>query len=349
MSASATLPIPVKGYAAYDNTNPLKPYEYSMDNLETQDVVVKVLCCGVCASDIDSIDNQFGWTQYPFIPGHEVIGEVVAFGDGVSHLEIGQRVGIGPYRSSCMNCHECNSGLEQLCEDALMTLQPGENGGFADHISIKSEWVIPIPDKLDPLAAAPLMCAGVTAFTPLRLYTTPYMKVGVVGIGGLGHLSVQFAAAMGCEVTAFAADPSEEDVESFKKLGATHVVNFANRDELRAAKSSQDFIFSTIYGGDVGLKHFVRVLRPMGRLVVVGAAMQPMDFPAPHLIIGQKAIQGSSSGGREHTREMLEFATRHGIKPIIEVMKMSECNQAIERVKKGQARFRIVLENDIDW
>lgn len=344
---AVSAPIPVKGYAAYDNSSPLRDYEYTMETVDTQDVVIKVLCCGLCASDIDSIDDAFGWTEYPFIPGHEVIGEVVAFGNGVKHLEIGQRVGVGPYRHSCMNCEECNSGYEQLCPDAVLTLSPGEQGGFADHISIKSEWVIPLPDGMDPLIAAPLMCAGVTAYTPLKTHTTPSMKVGVVGVGGLGHLSVQFAAAMGCEVTAFAANPTESDIASFRELGAHHVVNFADRDELRAAGSSQNFVFSTIYGGDVGLKHFVRVLKPRGKLCVVGAAMQPMDFPAPHLIIGQKAITGSSSGGREHTRDMLRFSARHNIKPIIEVMKMSECNEAVARVKAGKARFRIVLENDI--
>ncbi|MEH6519381.1 MAG: NAD(P)-dependent alcohol dehydrogenase [Halioglobus sp.] len=339
--------IAVKGYAAFDKEQELKPFEYTMDNIGSLQVVVKVTHCGVCYSDIDCIDDAFGWSKYPFIPGHEVVGEVVAMGANVGHLQLGQRVGIGPNRSSCMNCVECNNGFEQLCEKAIATLQPGEHGGFADHICISSEWVIPVPDNLDSISAAPLMCAGVTAFTPLRLYTNSLMNVGVVGVGGLGHLSVQFAAAMGNEVTAFVANPTADDITAYKSLGATHVVNFANREDMGPAASTQDFIFSTIYGGDVGLKPFIRVLKPRGRLCVVGAAMEPMDFPAARLVFGQKSIMGSTSGGREHTREMLEFAGKHGIKPITETMKMSEVNAAIDKVKKQQVHFRMVLINDL--
>ena len=339
--------IEVNGYASFKKGEELKPFGYSLDRLGTDDVAVKVTHCGVCVSDLDCMDDAFGWSKYPFIPGHEVVGEVVSFGSGVKHLTVGQRVGIGPTRSSCMNCEVCNVGFEQLCDDSIATLQPGEHGGFADHICISSEWVIPVPDALDSVSAAPLMCAGVTAFTPLRLYTTSQMKVGVVGIGGLGHLSVQFAAKMGNEVTALAANPTAEDIESFKKLGATNVVDFADYDAMGKAKSSLDFIFSTIYGGDVGIKQFVRLLKPLGKICTVGAAMEPMGFPAANLVFGQKSIMGSTSGGREHTREMLEFSARHGIKPYTETMSMSQCNEAIEKVRKQQVRYRMVLINDL--
>jgi len=339
--------IAVRGFASYKKGQDLEPFAYEMGEIGTDQVVVKVTHCGICVSDLDCMDDAFGWSKYPFIPGHEVVGEVCAFGSGVKHLKIGQRVGVGPNRSSCMNCVECNNGFEQLCDDAIATLQPGEHGGFADHISISGEWIIPVPDNLDSVSAAPLMCAGVTAFTPLRLYTTSLMKVGVVGIGGLGHLAVQFASKMGNEVTAFASNPSEEDIAAFKELGASHVVNFSDYEAMGAAGNSQDFIFSTIYGGDVGLKQFVRILKPRGRLCAVGAAMEPMNFAASRLVFGQKSIMGSASGGREHTREMLEFSSRHGIKPFTETMKMSECNEAIQKVRKREVRYRMVLINDL--
>ena len=338
--------IEVNGYASFEKGQKLEAFAYNLEQPDINDVVVKVTHCGVCVSDLDCIDDAFGWSKYPFIPGHEVVGEVVSFGSGIVHLTLGQRVGIGPTRSSCMNCEVCNVGFEQLCADSIATLQPGEHGGFADHICISGEWVIPIPDELDSVSAAPLMCAGVTAFTPLRLHTTSQMKVGVVGIGGLGHLSVQFAAKMGNEVTAFAANPTEEDIKSFKKLGAKNVVNFADYEAMGLAKASQDFIFSTIYGGDVGIKQFVRLLKPLGKICTVGAAMEPMGFPAANLVFGQKSIMGSTSGGRGHTMEMLEFATRHGIKPQVETMKMSQCNEAIDKVRKQQVCYRMVLIND---
>lgn len=324
----------------------MEPFEYTLDNIGSHQVVVKVTHCGVCYSDVDCIDDSFGWSKYPFIPGHEVVGEVVAMGESIEHLRIGQRVGIGPNRSSCMNCVECNNGFEQLCDEAVATLQPGEHGGFADHICISGEWIIPVPDQLDSVSAAPLMCAGVTAFTPLRLYTNSQMRVGIVGIGGLGHLAVQFAAKMGNEVTAFAANPTPEQIAWFKELGADRVVDFVDREAMDAVRNSQDFVFSTIYGAEQGLKPFIRILRARGRLCIVGAAMEA-DFPVARLVFGQKSIIGSTSGGREHTREMLEFAGRHGIRPITETMKMSQVNEAIERVKNQQVRFRMVLENDL--
>lgn len=339
--------IEVNGYASFGKTQKLEPFKYNLEKPGVHEVVVKITHCGVCVSDLDCMDDAFGWSKYPFIPGHEIVGEVVSFGAGVCHLTLGQRVGIGPTRSSCMSCDVCNVGFEQLCADSIATLQPGEHGGFADHICISGEWVIPIPDDLDSVSAAPLMCAGVTAFTPLRVYTTSQMKVGVVGIGGLGHLSVQFAAKMGNEVTAFAANPTKEHIKSFKRLGAKNVVNFLDYEAMGEAKSSQDFIFSTIYGGDVGIKQFVRLLKPLGKICTVGAAMEPMDFPAANLVFGQKSIMGSTSGGREHTKEMLIFAARHGIKPQVETMKMSQCNEAIDRVRKQQVHYRMVLINDI--
>jgi len=322
----------------------LQEQAYTIEAPEGRDVVVSVSHCGVCFSDIDCIDNTFGYHTFPFVPGHEVIGTVEAVGPDVRHLAIGQRVGVGPNLRSCLRCDNCVAGLEQLCRSAQLTLAPGLNGGFANYLLAGSEWVFPIPEGLDPAEAAPLMCAGVTTVSPLRRHLTPTMRVGVIGIGGLGHLALQFASRMGADVTAIAAHPSARDEQLFAAFGANRVLDLDDGRAMDRAQGSYDFLLSTIYGASTSVKRFVRMLRANGRLCVVGAAMAPLDMPAAHLVLAQTGIVGSASGSRADARDMLEFAVRHGIRPMIEVVGISEVNDAVAAIRAGAPRFRMVLD-----
>ncbi len=338
-------PLTVRGFAPLEAEGTLRSFSYEVGELAETDVLVAVTHCGICFSDIDCIDNALGYHRFPFVPGHEVIGTVRAVGSRVRHLDVGQRVGVGPNARSCMVCEACRNGHEQLCPTGQLTLLPGLNGGFADHLVAGGEWTFPIPDGLDSAHAAPLMCAGVTTFAPLRRHvTSPMMRVGVIGIGGLGHLGLQFASRMGVEVTALAANTGPADDALYRALGAHHVVNITDAGAMRTEHGRYDVLLSTIHGKTTTVKHFVRLLRPNGKLVVVGAAMQPLDMPAAHLVLGQTSIIGSASGSRRDLVDMLEFATRHGIVPMIETIPMSDVNLGIAKVREGLPRFRVVLE-----
>jgi uncharacterized zinc-type alcohol dehydrogenase-like protein len=290
------------------------------------------------------LDNEWGFSQYPFVPGHEVTGTIVAMGDGAKGLAIGQRVGLGWTSRSCLACHECLSGDQHLCATAQGTIV-GRHGGFADRVRAQWTWVRPLPDALDMAKTGPLLCGGITVFAPLLVYNVPSTaRVGIIGIGGLGHMALQFANKWGCEVHAFTTSDNKE--AEARKLGAHHVHNTKQDGALKKLARSLDLIISTINASQ-DVAGLLDTLAPKGRLHNVGAVLKPLEVPAFGLIAGQKSVSGSPTGSPAAIDHMLTFSARHSVAPITETYPMSKVNDAVERLRSGKARYRIVLVNDI--
>ena len=331
-------------YAAQSAKGPLEPFSYDPGALDPEDVEIKVSHCGVCHSDLSMLDNEWGMSQYPFVPGHEVVGTVTALGEEAKGLKIGQKVGLGWSAHSCLACHECLSGNHHLCANAQGTIV-GRHGGFADKVRAQWTWVRPIPDGLDMAKTGPLLCGGVTVFAPLVFNHVPSTaRVGVIGIGGLGHMALQFANKWGCEVHAFTTSDSKE--AEAKKLGAHYVHNTKKPDALKSLTRTLDMIISTI-NAPLDVAALLETLRPTGHLHSVGAILKPLEVPAFSLIAGQKSIGGSPTGSPSVLDDMLEFSARHTILPITETFPMSKVNDALEHLRSGKARYRIVLVNDL--
>jgi uncharacterized zinc-type alcohol dehydrogenase-like protein len=332
----------IHGYAAYEAKQPLRPFSFEPGEMDPFEAEVRVEYCGICHSDIHLIDNDWGMSHYPFIPGHEIAGFVTAIGGQVTRLQVGQRVGIGWQAGSCLDCEWCNSGSENLCRKSSATCV-GRNGGYADIVRADSRFVFPIPDGLDAASAAPLLCGGITVYSPLRnLGVKPWSRVGIVGVGGLGHLAIQFARAFGCEVTVFSTSPGK--AEECSRLGAHHFVVSRDPEQMTAAAGSLDFILTTPHT-DLDWTGYLNVLRPKGTLCVVGApAAALLNVPPILLLLGEKKIAGSKTGGRAGIEEMLAFAARHRIKATAEIMPMGQVNAALDKVRAGQARYRMVLK-----
>jgi uncharacterized zinc-type alcohol dehydrogenase-like protein len=332
----------VNAYAAMSAKSKLDKFLYEPKALEQWDVEIKISHCGICHSDVHLIDDDWGVSVFPLVPGHEIIGEVMELGSQVNHLQNGQRVGVGWQSGSCLTCEWCVSGHENLCPHEVATCV-GHHGGFADRIRIDSRFAFPIPEKLKSAEAAPLLCGGVTVYSPFRIYNVlPSMKVGVIGIGGLGHLALQFARAFGYEVTAFSSSANKE--AEARKFGAHHFIHTKTISALKEVANSFDFILNTTFS-ELDWAGFVKALRRNGKICTVGATANNINVPAELLLGGQRAICGSVIGNRWMIREMLEFAARHDTKAQIETTPLSEVNAAIETVRNGKARYRIVLEN----
>src|SRR5262252_9141655 len=311
--------------------------------LGAEDVEAAVEHCGLCHSDLSVFDNEWGISQYPAILGHEVVGRVTAIGSNTKKgLKVGQRVGVGWYSGSCMHCSQCMSGSHHLCPQVQATII-GHRGGFASHIRAHWAWAIPLPDMLKVAEAGPLLCGGITVFAPLAMYAKPTDRVGVIGIGGLGHMAVKFAAAYGCDVTAFTS--SESKFDEAKDFGANHVVSSKDSAAIGKLAGSLDLLISTV---NVGLDWdaLIGTLAPNGRLHVVGAVLEPIPVAAFSLIMQQRSVSGSPVGSPVAIATMLNFASRHKIAPQTEHYPMSKINEAFVRLESGKARYRIVLDAD---
>jgi uncharacterized zinc-type alcohol dehydrogenase-like protein len=332
----------INGWAAHAAGAELSTYKYKVDELPPNEVEVKISHCGVCHSDLHLIDNDWGMSKFPFIPGHEIVGKITAIGSAVKDRKVGERVGIGWQADSCGICEWCRKGEEQLCPKSQPTCV-GRNGGYAGAIRVNSRFAVPVPDALESETVAPLLCAGITVYNPLKNWDVrPSSRVGIVGIGGLGHLGIQFARAFGSEVTAFST--SADKADEAKSLGAQHFVNTRDTAALKKVANSFDLILCTV-SADQDFQSFVNALRPKGTLVVVGIPPKPMQITAFSLLVGQKAVAGSPSGSPTDLAEMLDVAARHQVKAQTEVFAMKDCNQAIAKVKKNQVRYRAVLKN----
>lgn len=332
----------VNGYAAQQEKAALTSYTYELGKIGAEQVDIKVEYCGLCHSDLSMINNDWGMSQYPFIPGHEVIGEVIATGDAVKKVKIGDKVGLGWTSGSCMSCSECMEGDHHLCAESEGTII-GRNGGFADKVRGHWSWTIPLPDDIDMGKAGPLLCGGITVFNPIILAgVKPTDKVGVIGIGGLGHMALKFLKHWGCEVIAFSSSPEKKD--DILKMGASKVVNSKSEEELAGIAGQLNFILNTT-NVTLDWNAYLTALAPKGKFHNVGAVLEPMAIPAFSLIVGEKSVGGSPIGSPALTKTMLEFCVRHNIYPDVEEFPMRKINEALEHLESGKARFRVVMKN----
>jgi uncharacterized zinc-type alcohol dehydrogenase-like protein len=334
----------IRAYAAHEPGGRLERFDYDPGDLKAGQVEIDVVACGVCHSDLSMLENQWQMSSYPIVPGHEVVGKVAAVGEGVGNVAVGDTVGLGWFSSSCMVCHQCMSGDHNLCADGEATIV-GRFGGFADKVRCSAEWAIPLPSGVDAANAGPLFCGGITVFNPIVQFgVRPTHRVGVIGIGGLGHLALQFLAKWGCEVTAFTSTDAKAD--EARQMGAHHVVNSRDASQLEAIGGSLDFILSTV-NVDLDWNTYLAALGPRGRLHTVGAAPSPLPIPAFGIIPGQKSVSGSPLGSPATTAMMLDFCARHEIEAVTEHFPLSDVNEAFDHLRAGKARYRIVLDNDL--
>jgi alcohol/geraniol dehydrogenase (NADP+) len=332
----------IKGYAVHAAGAELLPFKYDPGELKPGDVEVSITHCGVCHSDASLIDNDWGTSQYPFIPGHEIIGTIAEVGSAALGFAVGDRVRIGWQADSCGRCEWCRKGEENLCPQAQPTCVH-RHGGYAESVRVNARFAVKIPAALESEATAPLLCAGITVYSPLRtLGINPSSRVGVIGIGGLGHLAIQFARVFGAEVTAFSSSPNKED--EALTLGAHRFVNSRESKAVNGLAGSLDLILSTA-NADQDWNGYVNTLRPHGTLCFVGVAPKPISLPTFPLIGAMRSVCGSNIGSPSRIAEMLDVAARHAIKAKVERFKMSEANQAVKRVRKSQVRYRAVLSN----
>lgn len=332
----------IRAYAARSQGGKLEPFEYEPGELAHDDVEIDVEWCGLCHSDLSMLENDWGMTAYPFVPGHEVVGRISAIGPNVTHLRVGQRVGLGWNSRSCLHCEQCLSGNQVRCPDNVGTIVH-RHGGFAEKVRCQSVWAVPLPEGVDPSTAGPLFCGGITVFNPLMInHVSPTARVAVVGIGGLGHMAIAFAKAWGCEVTAFSTSPDKE--AEARELGAHHFLATRDPQALASVAGRFDLILVAV-NVELDWDAYIAALAPGGKLHIVGAAasIKATIFP---LIFAERSIGGSPTGSPVPVAKMLEMAGRHGVKPIVERFAMSDINAAFDRLKSGKARYRIVLEND---
>jgi len=326
-------------FAALAPKQQLVSYQYEPQSLRPQDVEIEISHCGICHSDLHLIDNDWSTSVYPLVPGHEIVGTVAAAGSECA-LVPGQRVGVGWQRSACLECDFCRAGEENLCprQEAICV---GHMGGFAQRIRLDSRFAFPLPAGLDSAAAAPLLCAGATVFAPLRRWNVRSgMKVGVIGIGGLGSLALRFLQALGCHTTAFTSSPDKRQEAS--RLGAQEVASSTNVKEIRALANRFDFLLCTV-PARLDWITYLLTLRPNGILCLVGAPPGVMQILAGPLLTGQRVICGSDIGSPKSIRETLSFAAAHGVGAEVETAPLEEVNSAIQRVRENRVRYRMVL------
>ncbi|RYY80957.1 MAG: NAD(P)-dependent alcohol dehydrogenase [Moraxellaceae bacterium] len=338
----------IRSYAALKQGEPLQPYDYDAGELKAYEVEVKVEYCGVCHSDLSMIDNEWGGAKYPLIAGHEVIGIVTELGQEAQQkgLKVGQRVGIGWTADSCQHCDCCIGGKQVLCQNGTTATIVGHAGGFAETVRAGWQWVIPVPDDLNPEVAGPLLCGGITVFDPLlRHQIQGVHKVGVIGIGGLGHIAIKLAKAWGCEVTAFSSSPDK--TQEILDMGADQVINSRDKDQLKALRGQFDLIINTINVSLDWMPYFA-ALAPEGKFHTVGVVLEPLPVPAGVLIGGAKVVTGSPTGSPLALRQLLRFAARTKVEPTVEVFPMSQINDAIQHLRDGKARYRVVLKADFE-
>jgi uncharacterized zinc-type alcohol dehydrogenase-like protein len=330
-----------EGWAATTARESLTRFTWEAAPLGPEEVEIAVSHCGICFSDIHLIDNDWSKSIYPFVPGHEIVGTVTATGSSVDSLAVGQRVGVGWQRSACLTCELCLDRQDNLCPHQTATCV-GHHGGFAERVRTDYRYAFRIPDSLDSAAAAPLLCGGATVFSPLRRYgVDARSSVGVIGIGGLGHMAILMLRAFGAEITAFSSSPAKRD--EALAMGAHEFVPSTEPRELRKLHGRFDLLLCTVHAR-LDWIGYLRTLRPNGTLCLVGSPPGIMQIPAAALFDGQKSISASEIGDRATIGEMLQFSARHKIAPHVERMPLDEVNTAIARVRRNEPRYRMVLD-----
>jgi uncharacterized zinc-type alcohol dehydrogenase-like protein len=334
----------IHALAATEVKGKLKPFSYDPGPLGNEQVELEVLYCGICHSDVAMLTNEWGFSRFPFVPGHEVVGRVVAIGSGAKAVKVGEIVGLGWNSGSCLHCKQCLSGDHNMCESLEQTII-GRYGGFATRVRCHWVWAIPLPDGLDIAKAGPLFCGGITVFNPLlQEGVLPVHRVAVIGIGGLGHLALQFMNKWGCDVTAFTS--SEAKGEEARKLGAHHVIDTHSAEALKKAQGSFDFVLSTVTAS-LDWNAYLGTLAPKGKLHIVGVTTEPMPIATFSLLAQQKSLTASPSGAPGTVAKMLDFCVRHNVETVTEEYPMSQANEAVAHMEAGKARYRVVLKNDL--
>ncbi|MBM4207821.1 MAG: NAD(P)-dependent alcohol dehydrogenase [Gammaproteobacteria bacterium] len=338
------------GYATHDAASSLEPFTFERRDLRPNDVQIEILFCGVCHSDIHQVRNEWGNARYPMVPGHEIIGKVTALGGAVGDFTVGETVGVGCLVDSCRTCPDCQDNLEQFCNTPTFTYNSEDKitggntyGGYSTQIVVDRHFVLHISDRLDPAAAAPLLCAGITTYSPLMHWKIKKGdKVGIVGLGGLGHMGVKFARALGAHVVLFTTSPSK--VEDAKRLGAHEVVVSKNRDNMAKHTLSFDFILDTVSAAH-DLDAYSCLLKRDGTLCLVGVPDHPHPSPdVGRFIFKRRQLAGSLIGGLKETQEMLDFCAEHNIVSDIELIPMQYINEAYERMLRSDVKYRFVID-----
>lgn len=333
----------INAFAAFEPKGLLKPFTFDPGPLAEFDIEIDVRFCGICHSDLSMIDSHWMKTQYPIVAGHEVSGFIAAVGNKVSNLKVGQAVGLGWHSGYCDDCHYCDTGDHNLCGKARPTII-GRHGGFADKVRASASSVVALPEGMDMATAGPLLCGGITVYNPLKQFDIkPTDKVAVIGIGGLGHMALQFLNAWGCEVTAFTSSPSKQ-AEAIE-MGAHNTINSTDASALKNAANSFDMIISTV-NVTLDWSAYLGTLAPKGRLHFVGVTTEPLEIGVGSLMSKQLSVSSSPIGSPTTIAEMLEFAHRHNITPVTETYAFKDINKAIDRLRSGDARYRVVLAHD---
>jgi uncharacterized zinc-type alcohol dehydrogenase-like protein len=333
----------INAYAAFEPKGKLQPYQYDPGELAADEVEIEVKFCGICHSDVSMIDSEWSRTKYPIVAGHEVVGIVSQIGSNVKGFELGDNVGLGWHSAYCENCSYCDIGDHNLCSKSRPTII-GRHGGFADKVRASSTSVIKVPEGMDLASAGPLFCGGITVYNPLVQFDVkPTDRVAVIGIGGLGHMALQFLNAWGCEVTAFTS--TEAKREEALEMGAHHTINSRDPEALKAATNSFDLIISTV-NVTLDWAGYLGTLSPRGRLHFVGLTLEPLKVGVTSLMSKQLSISSSPIGSPSTIAQMLNFANLHKIKPVIQQFPFSQINQAMDHLRNGDARYRVVLAHD---
>jgi alcohol dehydrogenase (NADP+) len=341
-----------KAYSAASATSPLASTTIPRREPTERDVQIEILFCGICHSDLHQVRNEWSEampTVYPCVPGHEIVGRVTKVGSGVTKFKAGDLAAVGCMVDSDRTCPECQAGLEQFCPNFTLTYNfPDKHlggvtyGGYSDSIVVTEEFVIRVPNNLDLAGAAPLLCAGITTYSPMRHWgVSKGKKVGVVGLGGLGHMGVKFAHALGAHVVVFTTSPSK--VEDARRLGADEVVISRNADEMRQHAGSFDFILDAV-SAEHDINAYIQLLRRDGNITLVGAPPKPMGVTAFGLIMGRRSLSGSPIGGLAETQEMLDFCGKHNITADVEVIPIQKVNEAYERLLKSDVKYRFSID-----
>ena len=340
--------MPARGYAAHSGRAPLTPFDFERRDVGTRDVLIEIDACGVCHSDIHQAESDWGPDIFPMVPGHEIVGTVIEVGQEVTRYSVGDRVGVGCYVASCGDCDACGAGDENYCPDWSTTYNGYERdgltptfGGYSDRIVVDEHYVLSIPEGPDTYAVAPLLCAGITVYPPLKQYAGPGKEIGVIGLGGLGHVAVRIAKAMGSRVTVFSHSPSKE--ADALRLGADAFVVSSDRAALKPLRLSFDMILHSVAAA-VDIDTFLGLLKTRGTLAIVGLPVEPLTFDAGSLVGEARAIVGAKLAGVEMTQEMLDFCAEHGIVADVEVIDISDINEAWQRVKDSDVRYRFVID-----
>jgi uncharacterized zinc-type alcohol dehydrogenase-like protein len=337
------------GYAAHDPKSPLVPFDFEHRDPDADDIAIEIAYSGICHSDIHQARDEWGGSIYPMVPGHEIVGHVIAVGANVTKFKVGDRAAVGVMVNSCRECDNCKAGTESYCDKGMVPTYNGKDydgsvtyGGYAKHIVVRADYAFTLSDKLDLAATAPLLCAGITTYSPLRHWKVgPGKKVGIVGLGGLGHMALKFAHSFGAHVVQFTT--SESKVADAKKLGADEVIITKNADELAKHANTFDFILDCV-SAPHDLNQYLNLLRRDGTMCLVGLPEVPSEVASFSLVLNRRSLSGSMIGGIAETQEMLDYCAEHNIVSDIELTGVDKLNEAYERVLKSDVKYRFVID-----